>query len=204
MHALYVRQRCLTLRSAPVPVAVFGVAPKPFPKRNGFTSSLNPAFSPRRRSNARRLLEKPATGLVGQSSAKPESFNGLFLSPGERIKGEGERQQKLSSRLAAFVHRKLPLAGAGARPPLGTLPGSAPVPVAVSAVAPKTVSLLGSTAALGCRVRRPRRTLFARPMFPAGALETTREGACAPPRSSTPNYLYPGSSRRCLPRRQLP
>ena len=65
--------------------------------------------------------------------------------------------------------------------PAGTLPGSAPVPVAVFGVAPKTVSLLGSTAALGCRVRRPRRTLFARPMFPAGALETTREGACAPP-----------------------
>jgi len=31
------------------------------------------------------------------------------------------------------------LAGAGARPPTGTLPGSAPVPVAVSGVAPKTV-----------------------------------------------------------------
>jgi hypothetical protein len=40
---------------------------------------------------------------------------------------------------APFVHPKLPLAGAGARPPIGTLLGSAPVPVAVFAVAPKTV-----------------------------------------------------------------
>ena len=66
--------------------------------------------------------------------------------------------------------------------PAGTLLGSAPAPVAVFAIAPKTVSLLGSTAAPGCRVRRPRRTpLSARPMFPARALATTREGACAPP-----------------------
>ena len=69
--------------------------PKPFPKRNSSTSSLIPAFSPRRRSNARRLLEKPATGLAERSFAKPEASNAHFLSPGERIKGKGERQHKL-------------------------------------------------------------------------------------------------------------
>jgi len=37
---------------------------------------------------------------------------------------------------APFVHPKLPLAGAGARPLIGTLLGSAPVPVAVFGVAP--------------------------------------------------------------------
>ena len=42
----------------------------------------------------------------------------------------------------------------------GSWLGSAPAPVAVFAIAPKTVSLLGSTAAPGCRVRRPRRTPF--------------------------------------------
>jgi len=71
--------------------------PKPFPKRNSSTSSLIPAFSPRRRSNARRLFEKPATGLAERSFAKPEASNAHFLSPGERIKGEGERQHKRSS-----------------------------------------------------------------------------------------------------------
>ena len=45
-----------------------------------------------------------------------------------------------SAPFAPFVHPKLPLAGAGARPPIGTLPGSAPVPVAVSGLAPKTVA----------------------------------------------------------------
>ncbi len=83
------------LGSAPVPVAVFGVAPNPFPKRNGITSSLIPAFSPRRRRIVRRLFEKRAPELAGLSSAKPESSNGDFLSPGERIKGEGERQYEL-------------------------------------------------------------------------------------------------------------
>ena len=43
-----------------------------------------------------RVFEKCATGLAGPSLAKPESSNGDFLSPGERIKSEGERQHKLS------------------------------------------------------------------------------------------------------------
>jgi hypothetical protein len=38
--------------------------------------------------------------------------------------------------LPAFVHPKLPLAGACARPPIGTLLGSAPVPAAVFGIAP--------------------------------------------------------------------
>ena len=68
--------------------------------RTGFTRHLTPALSPnsrwRRGRNARRLFEIRATGLAEPSSAKPESSNGHFLSPGERIKGEGERQHKLS------------------------------------------------------------------------------------------------------------
>jgi len=54
-------------------------------------------FSPRRRRNLRRRFEKPATGLAGPTFAKPASANGDFLSPGERIKGEGERQNQFSS-----------------------------------------------------------------------------------------------------------
>jgi len=45
----------------------------------------------------RRRFEKPATGLAGPTFAKPASANGDFLSPGERIKGEGERQNQFSS-----------------------------------------------------------------------------------------------------------
>jgi hypothetical protein len=37
-------------------------------------------------------MEIRATELAGRSFAKPESSNGDFLSWGERIKGEGERQ----------------------------------------------------------------------------------------------------------------
>jgi len=90
--------------------------------KTGFTRHLTPALSPnsrwRRGRNARRLFEKPAMGLAGLSSAKPEASNGHFLSPGERIKGEGERQHKL---FPSFIHRKLPLAARlghcwGARP----------------------------------------------------------------------------------------
>src|ERR1039458_2219639 len=40
---------------------------------------------------AGRLLKNPAPGLAEQLPAKPKSSNGHFLSPGERIKGEGER-----------------------------------------------------------------------------------------------------------------
>jgi hypothetical protein len=47
---------------------------------------------------------------------------------------------KIQTPIAPFVHSKLPLAGACARPPTETLLGSAPVPVAVFGVAPKTVS----------------------------------------------------------------
>ena len=72
-------------------------AKNPFPKLNGLTSSLIPAFSPRRRRNVRRRFEKPATGLAGPTFAKPASANGDFLSSGERIKGEGERQNQFSS-----------------------------------------------------------------------------------------------------------
>jgi hypothetical protein len=52
----------------------------------------------------------------------------LFTAP--------EIRTQFQFNFAPFVHPKLPLAGAGARPPTGTLPGSAPVPVAVFAVAP--------------------------------------------------------------------
>jgi hypothetical protein len=37
------------------------------------------------------LSEKSATGFAGESFANPETVKGNFLSPGERIKGEGER-----------------------------------------------------------------------------------------------------------------
>jgi len=51
----------------------------------------------------------------------------------------------------SFVHSKLPLAGAGARPPIGTLLGSAPVPVAVFGVAPKSAIPTGlNHSAQGC------------------------------------------------------
>jgi hypothetical protein len=59
-----------------------------------FTSSLIPAFSPRRRRIVRRLFEKPATGLAGglpiihkRAMAVP--------SPGGEGWDEGERQNKL-------------------------------------------------------------------------------------------------------------
>jgi hypothetical protein len=57
------------------------------------TTSLNPAFSPRRRRIVRRLSEKPATEFAERSSAKPKPASSYFLSPGERIKGEGGRKK---------------------------------------------------------------------------------------------------------------
>jgi hypothetical protein len=57
----------------------------------------------------------------------------------------------------------------------------------------------GSTAAPDCRVRRARRTLFRPPMFPAGALETTREGACAPP-VVHPKLIRPNKKRPPYPK----
>ena len=62
----------------------------------GFTSSLIPAFSPRRRRNARRLFEKPATGLAGQSSEKLRTCQGISFSLGGEGQDEGERQNKFS------------------------------------------------------------------------------------------------------------
>ena len=62
---------------------------------------------------------------------------------------------------------------------------------------------MGSTAALGCRVRRPRRTPFS-PMFPARALETARE-ARALPQSSIPKRIQEKISAKicgALPRRR--
>ena len=109
---------------------------KPFPKLNGFTSSLIPAFSPRRRRNVRRLFEKSATGLAGRSTAKSGRPNG-GSSPGGEARMRAGVNTNFHSALSSFVHPKLPLAGAGARPPTGTLPGSAPVPVAVFGVAPE-------------------------------------------------------------------
>jgi hypothetical protein len=105
------------LGSAPVPVAVFGVAPgarivpirsappdqralKSFQPslvmppaaswdnsrsaKNGFTSSLIPAFSPRRRRNARRLFEKPATGLAERSNEKTKRPKAIPSPRGRR------------------------------------------------------------------------------------------------------------------------
>jgi hypothetical protein len=43
----------------------FPACPCQFSFQNFDTSSLNPAFSPRRRRIVRRLSEKPATGLAG-------------------------------------------------------------------------------------------------------------------------------------------
>jgi hypothetical protein len=40
-------------------------------------------------------LEIQTAGLAGRSAEKPKSAQGDFLSPGERIKGEGERKTQI-------------------------------------------------------------------------------------------------------------
>ena len=49
-----------------------------------FTTSLIPAFSPRRRRIVRRLFEKPATGLAGWSTEKTKTCKGYSFSWGRR------------------------------------------------------------------------------------------------------------------------
>jgi hypothetical protein len=69
-------------------VSKIGTSPRP---------SSHLAHSPcqtRRGRIFRRLFEERATELAGLSSAKLESSTGDFLSLGERIKGEDERQHK--------------------------------------------------------------------------------------------------------------
>jgi hypothetical protein len=50
-------------------------------------------------------LELSASGIAGQSAAKPETFESHFLSPGERIKGEGGRKTFFNS---PFPWRRAP------------------------------------------------------------------------------------------------
>ena len=55
---------------------------KPFPRLNSFTSSLIPAFSPRRRRNAASLA-KPTTGLEGPSFANASLFSAASADLGK-------------------------------------------------------------------------------------------------------------------------
>jgi hypothetical protein len=80
---------------------------KPSPKLNGFTSSLIPAFSPRRRRNARRLFEKPATGLAERSTEKSRRAKAI-PSP-RKVRMRASVNTNFLPRIAPFVHPKPPL-----------------------------------------------------------------------------------------------
>src|ERR1017187_4175315 len=70
---------------------------KPFPKLNGFTSSLIPAFSPRRRRNARQLLENSCAGIGRTVNRKIKNAPRRFLLPGGEGQDEGERSTYFSA-----------------------------------------------------------------------------------------------------------
>ena len=125
------------LGSAPVPVAVFGVAPKTV-SQIGFHAPPHPGPLPQlslaERENRPPSFEKLATGLAGQLSEKSKTCQGDSFSQGEK------------ARMRASVNTNF-LSASVVRPPqtaigrtAGTWLGSAPVPAAVFGVAPKTVS----------------------------------------------------------------
>jgi hypothetical protein len=58
-------------------------------------SSLIPAFSQGEGETSAAASEKPATGLAGRASAKPEPAKADFLSWGERIKVRADVKHKL-------------------------------------------------------------------------------------------------------------
>lgn len=51
-----------------------------------FATALTPALSPRRGRIIRLLTENQAAGFAGRSIAKPETYYGCSLSPGERVR----------------------------------------------------------------------------------------------------------------------
>jgi hypothetical protein len=51
-----------------------------------FTTSLIPAFSPRRRRIVRRLFEKSTTGFAGSLFVNQAKGNGCSFSPGEKVR----------------------------------------------------------------------------------------------------------------------
>ncbi len=58
-------------------------------------TSLNPAFSPRRRGNVRCIFGIYSGGISPTVSRKTKTGHRHFLSPGERIKGEGGRKHQV-------------------------------------------------------------------------------------------------------------
>ena len=144
MLALYVRQRCLTLRSAPVPVAVSAVAPKTVSGCSG----RHPACR-------RAVASSPAAKTVGQ----PHVPEHLATRQNPSVFFRAARMPALYVRQGCLTLR------------------SAPVPVAVSAVAPELVS----------RATSPRPS----PPTPVGG-EPAGWKACPTP-ALKPHYHGPGN-----------
>ena len=55
-------------------------------RKMNFTTSLIPAFSPRRRRMFRRVFEKSATVFAGQTANKTETCKSRSFSPGEKVR----------------------------------------------------------------------------------------------------------------------
>jgi hypothetical protein len=64
----------------------FPACPCQFSPQDCITTSLIPAFSPRRRRIVRRLLEKPATELAGPSSDNTEQTKAVPSPRGEKVR----------------------------------------------------------------------------------------------------------------------
>ncbi len=84
--------------------AMLRVEPTRAPLKMGFTFSLIPAFSPRRRRNARRLLENSCAGICRTINRKIKDARSDSFSPGEKVRMRASVKSILKNGLNNLPH----------------------------------------------------------------------------------------------------